>query len=80
VTIATTNGGRQRTSTDDLSQATRVATLAVPTSTWARDEEAAGSNPATPTHKTAGHTLLGDLRFVFRLYRCPILGAKRERT
>jgi len=51
MTIATANGGRQRTSTDSLSQATRTAALAVPAGTWVRDEEAAGSNPATPTTK-----------------------------
>ena len=77
--MATANGGRQRTCTDDLPQAMRAATLAVGACTWLRDEEAADSNPATPTSKTAGHTLLGGLRFAFRLCRCPILGAKWER-
>jgi hypothetical protein len=42
-----------------------------------RDEEAAGSNPATPTRKhqvTRYRCPLGTLR----LSRCPILGARRE--
>ena len=52
VTIATDSGGRQRTLTDGLSQLRRAAALAVPASTWLRDEEAAGSNPATPTQFT----------------------------
>jgi hypothetical protein len=33
-----------------------------------------------PDIKTAGHTVSDDLRFAFRLCRCPILGAKRERA
>ena len=33
--------GRRRTSADGRSQATRAAALAVPASTWVRDEEAA---------------------------------------
>jgi hypothetical protein len=49
VTIATDSGGRQRTRTDGLPQATHAATLAARAATWLRDEEAAGSNPATPT-------------------------------
>ena len=40
MTIATANGGRQRTPTDDRPQATRAEALAVPGSTWLRDEEA----------------------------------------
>ena len=43
---------------------------------FVRDEEAAGSNPATPTLETAGHKAYGDLRLAFHLFRCPILGAK----
>jgi hypothetical protein len=46
--------------------------------TWLRDEEAAGPNPATPTHKTAGHNPFGDLPLLFSLSQCPILGAKWE--
>ena len=46
----------------------------------ASDEEAAGSNPGHPDHKSAGHTASDYLRFAFRLSRCPILGAKGERT
>jgi hypothetical protein len=46
VTIATANGGHQRTSTDGLSQATRAAALAFAIGTWVRDEEAAGSDLA----------------------------------
>ena len=46
---------------------------------FVRDEEAAGSNPATPTRETAGHPTFDDLRFVFFLSQCPILGAKWER-
>jgi hypothetical protein len=45
---------------------------------WLRDEEAAGSNPATPTEETAGHSASCDLRFAFRLSRCPILGVTWE--
>ena len=33
-----------------------------------------------PTKKTAGHRASGDLPFAFHLFRCPILGARRERT
>ena len=33
-----------------------------------------------PDHVIAGHTVCGGLRFALRLSRCPILGAKRERT
>jgi hypothetical protein len=40
VTIATANGGRQRTAMDGLSQATHAAPLVVSTGTWLRDEEA----------------------------------------
>jgi len=40
VTIATANGGRQRTSTDGLSQARHAAALADLASTWLRDEKA----------------------------------------
>jgi len=36
---------------DGLPQATRAAALAARAATWLRDEEAAGSNPATPTGK-----------------------------
>lgn len=43
MTIATTDGGRQRTSTDGLSQATHAAPLVVSTRTWVRDEKAAAS-------------------------------------
>src|SRR5690349_15799378 len=46
----------------------------------ASDEEAAGSNPGHPDHKSAGHKASYDLRFAVRLSRCPILGAKGERT
>ena len=46
----------------------------------ASDKEGAGSNPATPTYKTAGHMVSGDLRFAFRPCRCPVLGANRERA
>jgi len=45
VTIATASDGRRRTSTDDLSQARRAAALAVPASTWLRDEEARARGP-----------------------------------
>ena len=31
---------------------------------WLRDEEAAGSNPATPTQVT-GHSLPGDVAFIY---------------
>jgi hypothetical protein len=51
VTTATDIGGRQRTPTDSLSQARLATALAVRVGTWLRDEEAAGSNPATPTGK-----------------------------
>jgi hypothetical protein len=47
VTIATANGGRQRSATDSRSQATHAAALAVPTGTWLRDEEASGSPRST---------------------------------
>jgi hypothetical protein len=40
VTIATDSGGRQRTRTDGLPQATRAAALAARAATWLRDEEA----------------------------------------
>jgi hypothetical protein len=46
----------------------------------ASDEEAAGSNPGHPDHKAAGQKTSDDLRFAFHLSRCPILGAKGERT
>ena len=49
MTTATANGERQRTSTDGLPQATRATALVSRAATWLRDEEAAGSNPATPT-------------------------------
>ena len=32
---------------------------------WLRDEEAAGSNPATPTTETASHGISGDLLSLF---------------
>jgi hypothetical protein len=35
---------------------------------FVRDEEAAGSNPATPTSKPAGHMPSGDLRFALYLF------------
>jgi hypothetical protein len=38
VTIATDSGGRQRTSTDGLAQATRAVTLTARAATWLRDE------------------------------------------
>ena len=65
MTIATANGGRQRTPTDSLPQATRVAALVARAATWLRDEEAAGSNPATPTTETASHGISGDLLSLF---------------
>ena len=34
---------------DGLLQGTRAAALVARSATWLRDEEAAGSNPATPT-------------------------------
>jgi len=40
VTIATAKGGRQRTSTDGLSQATHAAALVARAASWLRDEEA----------------------------------------
>ncbi len=40
MTIATANGGRQRTPTDGLFQGRRAAALAVRVCTWLRDEEA----------------------------------------
>jgi hypothetical protein len=43
VTIATDSGGRQRTHTDGLLQATRAAALAARAATWLRDEEANAS-------------------------------------
>jgi hypothetical protein len=43
-----------------------------------RDEEAAGSIPATPTEKAAGHSVFVTCGFVFQPFRCPILGAKWE--
>ena len=49
MTVATYSGGRQRTRTDGLPQATCAAALAGRAATWLRDEEAAGSSPATPT-------------------------------
>jgi len=45
VTIATASGGRQRTSTDGLSQARRSAPLAPYAGTWLRDEEARARGP-----------------------------------
>jgi hypothetical protein len=65
VTIATDSGGRQRTPTDGLSQARDATALAVRVCTWLRDEEAAGSNPATPTQVT-GHSLPRDVAFLCR--------------
>jgi hypothetical protein len=38
---------------DNRSQVRHAAALAVGTATWLRDEEAAGSNPATPTKKAS---------------------------
>jgi hypothetical protein len=49
VTIAIASDGRQRTPVDDASQVRHVAALAIGAVIWLRDEEAAGSNPATPT-------------------------------
>jgi hypothetical protein len=49
---------------DGLSQARHAATLVVPAGTWLRDEEAAGSNPATPTQVT-GHSLPRDVAFIY---------------
>jgi hypothetical protein len=46
------SSGRQRTLTDERSQVKHAAELAVRAATWLRDEEAAGSNPATPTQLT----------------------------
>ena len=46
VTIATDNGGCQRTFTDGLSQARQAAALAVRACTWLRDEEANASERA----------------------------------
>jgi hypothetical protein len=43
LTIATDSSGRQSTSTDGLSQATRVAALVARAATWLRDEEAGAS-------------------------------------
>jgi len=43
VTIAAANGGRQRTSTDGLSQATHAAALVTRAASWLRDEEADAS-------------------------------------
>jgi hypothetical protein len=62
VTIATADGGRQRIPTDGLPQATPAAALVTRAATWLRDEEAAGSNPATPTQVT-GHSPRRDVAF-----------------
>src|SRR5438876_466074 len=52
MTIATDSGGRQRTRTDDLPQATRATALAARAATWLRDEEARG-----PAHAASHSTL-----------------------
>jgi hypothetical protein len=43
--------------------------------TWLRDEEAAGSNPATPTQEVPGQSPAGLWHVIAALARCPILGA-----
>ena len=45
MTIATDSGGRQRTHTDGLPQATCAAVLADRAATWIRDEEAIVARP-----------------------------------
>jgi hypothetical protein len=49
---------------DDRPQVTPPPALAGCVRTWLRDEEAAGSNPATPTQLT-GHSLPGDVAFLY---------------
>jgi len=56
VTIATATGGRQRTSTDGLSQAARAAALAVHASSWLRDEEASFGRVAWSSLALLGRT------------------------
>src|ERR1700742_1004963 len=46
MTIATDSGGRQRTRTDSLPQATSAAALVARAATWLRDEEASASDCA----------------------------------
>jgi hypothetical protein len=48
VTTAVASRGRQRTPMDGRSQVRHTAALVLCTAAWLRDEEAAGSNPATP--------------------------------
>jgi hypothetical protein len=64
MTIAAANGGRQRTSTDGLPQATRAAALVSRVATWLRDEEAEqGSAPNLTVDISSGaHATLGSVR------------------
>ena len=63
MTIATDNGGRQRTPTDGLSQATDAAALAVRVCTWLRDEEASASD------RTARHSAVPSAVPSVRMFR-----------
>ena len=47
--VSNNRHGYQRTSADDVRQVRRVSVVVGDLARWLRDEEAAGSNPATPT-------------------------------
>jgi len=64
--------------TDGRSQVGQAAALAVRVGSWLRDEEAAGSNPATPTSVSPGQDSLVFLSTGRRARWCPILGAEWE--
>jgi hypothetical protein len=62
------HGGQTGTLADAAMQASQAAIEACHAACWLRDEEAAGSNPATPT-QVKGHSPQWDVAFSSR---CPI--------